>query len=302
MPLAFQTQRVNLNNTALFQFSDAIGLNYVVGATMFSLYYPNLSSHWVRSLDMSLTHGYHDAQTIYVSVNGNMQDNSNNTADPGSGCMVTVIAWVGSTDTPTVVMENVTGVAQGSLLTMSLPSNALQVYTFLSGIHLELPTDAVVSSWAANCAANVDPINLRATISGDAQLNGTHGSIDAGVLVLTDASSPFQIITASEPTDGNFYDIPFKHSIVSACSLLTSFSGDFYGEPVILMSADASIDIDDPPPVNSVSAGFTVDIVNHDHHTQNGNVNACLIGLNSASSIQRPPLPSYRSRLGRRQA
>jgi hypothetical protein len=129
VPLAFQTQRVNLGATAYFHFSDTIGLgNYVVGSGMFSLYYPNLSAHNVRSLDLSLSHGYHDEQTIYVTVNGNMLDDSNNEADPGSGCEVVVIAWVGSTDTPTVVMENVTGVSQASPYIFDIPPNALQVY------------------------------------------------------------------------------------------------------------------------------------------------------------------------------
>jgi hypothetical protein len=141
-------------------------------------------------MNISLTHGTQDSQTIYVTVNGNMQDDNQHTADPGSGCEVTVVAWVGTSDTPTVVMENVTGVSQSSPFNFDIPPNALQVYTFLSDFNLELSQEQGVSSWGANCAANVDPINKRITISGDAVLNGNHGTVDAGFLVLTDTSSP----------------------------------------------------------------------------------------------------------------
>jgi hypothetical protein len=154
-----------------------------------------------------------------------------------------------------------------------------------------------VTSWAGNCAANIDPINKRVNITGDAALNGNHGSVDVGFLVLTATTAPFQIITANEPTDGNFYNVPFQQSIMDACSLLTSFSGDFYGGPVVLMSAQAAIYINDPPPVNEVSAGFTVDIVNKDHGTQDGNINATLIGLNSTTSVSSAALPAFRNKL-----
>ena len=296
MPLAFQTQRVNLNSTAYFHFNGDICLgNYVVGGTLFSLYYPDFNAYTVRELDMSLTHGMQDAQTVYVTVTGNLEDDNHHVADPKSGALVTVIAWVGTSDQPTLVMENVTGVAQSSPYAFDIPPNALEVYTFLAGIHLTLPEQQEISEWSASCVANVDPINKRVTISGDSLLNGVHGTVDVGFVVTTSASAPFQIITASESES----TIPFPHPIDGVCSLLTSFGGDFSGGDVILMAADGEVFVDDPYPTSSVTAGFGVNIVNHSHGTENGNVNATLIGLSSASRATPVALPTIRARLFR---
>jgi hypothetical protein len=279
MPFAFLSQRVNLNSTAYFKFDGPVGLgNYVVGSGMFSLYYPSQNTYNVRSLDMSLSHGQHDQETIYVTVTGNMQDDNHHNADPKSGCEVWVLAWVGSSDTPTVLLENITGITAGAPYSFDIPPNATQVFTFLSGIHLSLSQEAGVTSYAAHCGANVDSINKRVTIDADATLNGVHGSVDVGLLVLTTTDPPFQVFTASEPTTGDFVSIPFPKPIDAACSLLTSFSGNFAGQGVVLMAANASIFIDDPTPVSAVDSLFIVNIVNHGNGTQNGQINACLVG------------------------
>jgi hypothetical protein len=171
-----------------------------------------------------------------------------------------------------------------------IPPNALQIYTFLSGVHTDLPQEQAISSWSANCAANVDPINKRVTITGDALLNGVHGSVDVGFLVLTATSSPFQIVTTSGPPGD--VSVPFQPSISSACSLITSFGGEFYGGPVVLMCAQAQVNIDSPPPINEVDIFLDVELLNHDHGTQNGNMNICVLAQNSTTSITRPEFPS----------
>lgn len=283
MPLFVQSQRVSLNQTQSFSFPGAIRPGYyAVGGSMFGLYYPNLEAHNVRSLSMSLTHGQQDERTIFVTVNGSLQDDNGHSADPRSGCYVVVMAWVGTSDTPTLNMQNLTGVSSSYSPKLQMPPNATLVATFLSGLRVELQAEQGVTSFSASSGANVDTIDGTVTITGGSMLNGTEGTVDVGLLMVTDSKAPFQVFTKSLPSDGNFYPLDFNPAVAAAVTPLVSFGGQFCGEPVVLMCADSSF-LDPTFPSSSIQVMWSVNIVNHDSGTQAGSINALAVGLDNGS-------------------
>src|SRR5215471_3125229 len=107
MPLIVQSAYVYLGQTNDFYFQgNILPGNYAVGASSCDLLYPADERYNVRRANMSLAHGQKDETSIWVTVSGAMNDDNGHACDPTlSGCEVVVMAWVGSSDTPTVMMQ-----------------------------------------------------------------------------------------------------------------------------------------------------------------------------------------------------
>jgi hypothetical protein len=285
MPLYVQSAIVELNQTTNFTFPGPIRPGYyAVGGSLFSLFYPKLEAYNVRRANMTLDHGQQDENSIFVTVRGAMNDDNGHAADPRARCGVVAMAWVGSSDTPTVLMQNLTGVSSSNPHTVPMPPNAVLVFTFLAGLSVELPAEQGVSSYSAACSANVNTIDSTISITGGSMLNGVEGTVDVGLLVLTDAKAPYQMFTKTLPTDGQAQQLDFKEPVAAAVSPMVSFGGQFAGEPVVLMSANAFTDFYYAPfPTSSISVRWIVDIVNHDAGTQHGSINALVVGVNNNS-------------------
>ena len=237
----------------------------------------------VRSLRMSLEHGQRDQNSIYVTVRGRMEDDHGLTSDGLTSGDVVVIAWVGSADTPTVAMQNLTGVSSANPQNIVAPSGVVRVCTFLAGLRLELPSTQPVTSWSASCEANASMLGDGSyNITGGSRLNGVEGTVDVGVLVLTDPNAPFQILTGSS-NDDHPIQANFQPAVDQAHAVMISFSRIADGSPLRWMQIYNDTDSQTTFPANSVTMNCAVDITTKGggfYH--NGNLNALLIGLNSS--------------------
>jgi hypothetical protein len=267
MPLYVQRAFVELNETKNFTFPGLIRPgHYAVGSSHFTFNYPD--EGYVRSVNMSLDHGQQDENTIFVTCTGGMSDDHGLAVRGVAG--VVVMAWVGSSDTATVVMQNLTGVSSINPHIVQMPASAVLVFTFLAGLSVELPAEQGVSSYSAACSANVNTIDGTISITGGSMLNGVEGTVDAGLLVLTDAKAPYQIFTTAIPTDGQLHQIDFKEPVAASVLPMVSFGGQFAGEPVVILSAYTQDN--QTVPASSIQAYSVVDIINRSKHGT-GNVN-----------------------------
>ena len=300
MPLQILSQQIALNQTGLFRFSGPVAPgNYVVGSGGISLSYPNYESYQVQNIGSSLAHGMQSADTVFVTVTGDISDGQGHGIDGGnSGCTVNVVAWVGTTDSPTLAMANFPGISAGAPRTFTAPPNTRQIFTFLSGLNIQLADSEDVTSYSASTSSDFNSIDGTITISGDSQLNGVHGTVDVGVLVLTARDDGYQVFTTSCPINPPWpCSIWFSPAIDAACASLTSFGGEFTDKKVLVMAAGVHPRISPPLPVNVVEAYFAMDIIGKaGSGTSHPNVNACFIGINGPAGIEDAFVPTDHAR------
>jgi hypothetical protein len=199
MPLYIAQVYPDLNNpTSSCSFPDVVlPGRYAVGLCYANPCYSDVpNNHNIRRMSVSLNHGQSDDKTIYVTVNASMEDDQGHSIDQGSDFGVIVVAWVGSADTPTLLMQNLTGVASTNSPEIPLPPNAVYVNTLLSGFSVVLPAEQGWTSLTAGTSVSVSDLTNTATITGGCQFNGVGGTVDAALIVLTDANAPFHIFTA----------------------------------------------------------------------------------------------------------
>jgi hypothetical protein len=284
MPLIVQNKHLFLNQTATCTFPDTVLPGYyVVGISSFSLNYTYPSYYNVRRLGMSLAHGQKDQHTIFVTLSGYLQDDNGHSADIKSQCSAVVMAWVGSAGSPTLLMQNVTGVSSSNPKTVSLPQNAVEVYAFLSGLQVELPAEQGVTSFAASTSANSNPIESTISITGGSVLNGVNGTVDVGLLVNTSATAPYQLFTQAASTGEDDLTLNFNPAIGAVATPIMSFGAKANGLPVILMNAGSTTDQSQSFPTSSIPAPYWgPTVLVSDHSTPSGNINALVVGVNSA--------------------
>jgi hypothetical protein len=286
MPLFVQSAFVELNQTKIFTFPGPIRPGYyAVGGSEFNLGYPEFQAHNVRRINMSMTHGQQDQNSIYVTVRGALNDDNGHAANPKSFCGVVAMAWVGSSDTPTVQMQNLTGVSSSYPHTVPMPANAVLVFTFLAGLSVELQAEQKVSSYSAACSANVNTVDSTISITGGSMLNGVEGTVDVGLLVLTDAKAPYQMFTKTFPSDGDWHQIDFKEPVAAVVSPTVSFGGQLAGGPGPVLTMGVETDHQDATfPTSSIQVNWEVRIWdNSGAGTENGNTNALVIGVKNNS-------------------
>jgi hypothetical protein len=184
--------------TVSYSFPDLVlPGRYAVGLCYANIAYNDNNNHNIRRMSLSLDHGQSDDKTIYVTVNASMEDDQGHSIAPLCDFSVTIVAWVGSSDTPTLLMENITGVAPTNSPQIQMPSNAIYVNTFLSGFSVELQAEQGWTSLTAGTSVNFNTITNTATITGGCQFNGVGGTVDVGLIVQTDANAPFKVFSKS---------------------------------------------------------------------------------------------------------
>jgi hypothetical protein len=284
MPLVVQRQQLNLGQTTTFSFPDPIPPGYyAVGLSYFGLSYTWPPSY-VRRLSVSLSHGQQDQKTVYVTFNADMVDDSGHSVDPKSintTCVAAVIAWTGSSDSPTLHMQNMTGVSSSNPKTVSLPTNALVAYTFLSGLDLELPQAQGVTSLSASSSANIDAVDSTISITGGSVLNGVQGTADVGLLVTTAAQVPYQLSTMASVNQqpGN---VQFNPSVSAVVLPMISFDATGSGEGLVNVAIGSLYNnVQTFPTVNAVTGNPGANIYQQHNLPPPGNINTLVLGTNS---------------------
>ena len=225
---------VRPGQVAKFTFTGQVQA-FALGLWAFSLTYES-KDHYVQNFSIKmLPTQTEDAavvgNVVSAKVNARLQDSSGNTL--GVDDCIIYPACVAMVDTfdPSTVLTNVTGIGNGSSTPITLPGSSgfSALASFLSGFDLGYSDgDHQVLGASAGCGINNN--QSQGMISGSASLydasgnNANTATVDAGVIVSTDASPGYAIIPVTNQTSGpipiQFSSLP---SVRGVCCLITSW-------------------------------------------------------------------------------
>src|SRR5262249_49771491 len=141
-------------------------------------------------------------------------------------------------------------------------------------------------------------------VTGGSLLNGVVGTVDVGLIALTDANAPFQIFTNEQAQGaGSFPPLQFQPAISTFVAPFASFGVQSAGQPVCRIGPSNMIyGINFPATTISTgpdgNAWWLIDCEQSGQGPeapQQASVNAVVVGLNSNSFMgrwHRSPIPS----------